>query len=86
MVLDRTPSDLSRERLQEEVADLRNNKLPQVAVITEEFVDRFPSELDTRLYDWGDEPTPAIIEHWRKYRRRIIERRRKRRGLPSTIS
>lgn len=81
MALDRTPPDFSREQLQEEVADLRHMRLPKVASIVEEFIDRFPSELDTRFYDWGDEPTAGVLEHWRGYRRRIVERRRKRRGL-----
>jgi hypothetical protein len=83
MTLDSGSRPLSREQLQEEIADLRNMRLPKIAAVVEEFVDQAPSELDPDVFCvWTEKPaTPAMVEHWRWYARRRIERRRKRRGL-----
>ena len=79
--LDSTPPDLSREQLQEEIADLRRHRLPKPAGIVAEFVDRFPSELDPAVFCAYPADQPLNVQAWLRRKRREIEQRRKARGL-----
>lgn len=71
--------DHAREYLQEAADELMAMRLRKAAVIAAEAALQLPSLLDLRFCTWADPPkTPAMIEHWRWYRRRQIERMRTR--------